>query len=218
MFNVEVFLSALPVLADAAKVTVQLTVAACSISLVAGLFSVWLQLGGGTLGNVLSRTYVSLMRGTPLYVQLLVIFFGLPMLGLRNQAFLAAALAIGLNSGAYTTEIFRGAVLAVSPGHIDAARTVGLTRFTIWRRVVFPQALITSLPMLAAEFSIVLKSTPLASVIAVTEMTYAGVLIQARTFTAAEVFLPLALGYIVLAQCILRVSHALENRFLHLRF
>ena len=162
MFNVEVFLSALPVLADAAKVTVQLTVAACSISLVAGLFSVWLQLGGGTLGNVLSRTYVSLMRGTPLYVQLLVIFFGLPMLGLRNQAFLAAALAIGLNSGAYTTEIFRGAVLAVSPGHIDAARTVGLTRFTIWRRVVFPQALITSLPMLAAEFSIVLKSTPLA--------------------------------------------------------
>ena len=88
-----------------------------------------------------------------------------PLIGIRGQAFLAAALAIGLNSGAYTTEILRAAILAVPKGQLEAATTIGLTWGKIWRRIVLPQAFVTSLPMLTAEFTIVLKSTPLASVI-----------------------------------------------------
>jgi polar amino acid transport system permease protein len=217
MFDLAIFAQALPALGSAAIVTVELTIAACAVSLVAGTLSAAAQLGGGPVGYWASRSYVSLMRGTPLFVQLLVVYFGLPYFGIRGQAFLAASLAIGLNSGAYTTEILRAAILAVPQGQIDAAATIGLTWPTIWRRIILPQAVITSLPMLTAEFTIVLKSTPLASVIAVTELTYTGVLIQSRTFTAVEVFVTIAVGYILIAQLMMRTSRNLEGRSRQLR-
>lgn len=204
MFDPEIFTRSISAIASAAVVTIELTVAAAAVSLVVGTLSAALQIGGGPVGYWVSRVYVSLMRGTPLFVQLLVVFFGLPLLGLRGQAFLAAAIAIGLNSGAYTTEILRAAILAVPRGQIEAAETIGLSRFAIWRRVVLPQAAIISIPMLTAELTIVLKSTPLASVISVTEMTYTGVLIQARAFSAIEVFVPIAIGYILIAQTFTR--------------
>ncbi|MCB1500280.1 MAG: amino acid ABC transporter permease [Bauldia sp.] len=217
MFDVDILRESIPVIASAALVTIQLTVAAAAVSLTVGTLSAVLQVAGGRAGYWLSRAYVSLMRGTPLFVQLLVVFFALPLLGLRSQAFFAAVLAIGLNSGAYVTEILRAAILAVPRGQVEAAVTIGIGRLAVWRRIVLPQAAITSLPMLAAELTIVLKSTPLASVISVTEMTYAGVLIQARAFSAIEVFVPIAAGYILLAQVIARIARMLERRFEPLR-
>jgi polar amino acid transport system permease protein len=217
LFDPEILQQSTVAIAAAAVVTIKLTVAAAAVSLVAGTLSAALQLGGGWIGYAVSRTYVSLMRGTPLFVQLLVVFFGLPLLGLRGQAFLAAALAIGLNSGAYTTEILRAAILAIPRGQIEAAETVGLSRLAVWGRIVLPQAGIISLPMLTAELTIVLKSTPLASVISVTEMTYTGVLIQSRAFTAIEVFVPIAIGYILIAQTLMRTSRYLERRLQPLR-
>ena len=217
MFDTKILAEAAPVIASAAVVTIWLTVAATLISLVVGTLSAMLQISGGRTGHRISRAYVSLMRGTPLFVQLLVVFFGLPLLGLRGQAFLAAAIAIGLNSGAYVTEILRAAILAVPRGQIEAAEATGMSRIVIWRRIILPQAAITSIPMLAAELTIVLKSTPLASVISVTEMTYAGVLIQARVFSAIEVFVPIAIGYILLAQVIARVARRIEVRLQPLR-
>ncbi|MDR3374971.1 MAG: amino acid ABC transporter permease [Ancalomicrobiaceae bacterium] len=218
MVDLAILSQALPAIGTAAVVTVALTLAASLISLVVGALSAAVQLGGGPIGYALSRTYVSLMRGTPLFVQLLVVYYGLPPIGIRGQAFLAAALAIGLNSGAYTTEILRAAILAVPRGQLEAATTIGLTWGKIWRRIVLPQAFVTSLPMLTAEFTIVLKSTPLASVIAVTEMTYTGVLIQSRTYSASEVFLTIAVGYILIAQVLMRLSRSLERRTRRLRF
>ncbi len=217
MFDPEILQQSTVAIASAAVVTIQLTAGAAVVSLVAGTLSAALQIGGGRIGYLVSRAYVSLMRGTPLFVQLLVVFFGLPMLGLRGQAFLAAVLAIGLNSGAYATEILRAAILAVPRGQVEAAETIGLSRLSAWCRIVLPQAGIISIPMLTAELTIILKSTPLASVISVTEMTYTGVLIQSRTFTAIEVFLPIAVGYILIAQVIMRASRHLEKRLLPLR-
>ena len=193
-------------------VTVALTLGAFLISLIAGSVSVMLQLGGGPVGVIVSRTYVSLMRGTPMIVQLFVVFFCLPMIGIKLPPLLAAILAIGFNSGAYSTEILRGAILAIPPGQIEAARCTGLAPLMIWRRIILPQAMVTSLPMLVAEASIVLKSTPLASVISVQEMTFVGVLIQARTFTALEVFVPIACAYIFLYQLISWAARGLDRR------
>src|SRR5207253_298288 len=99
-----------------------------------------------------------------------------------------------------------------------AATTIGLRGTKIWRRIILPQAIMTSLPMLTAEFTIVLKSTPLASVISVTEMTYTGVLIQSRTYSADEVFITIAIGYIFIAQLMMRCSRTLERRARRLRF
>jgi polar amino acid transport system permease protein len=217
MFDVAVFLEAFPAIARAALVTAELTIVAAVISLMVGTLSAAAQLTLGPLGYWTSRVYVSAMRCTPLFVQLLVVAFGLPTLGIHGQNFLAAALAIGLNSGAYMTEILRAAILSVPSGQVEAAEAVGLTAFTIWRRIVLPQALAKALPMVTAEFTIVLKSTPLASVIAVTEMTYAGVLIQSRTFRALEAFVPIALLYALFAQVLMRSSRWLERRQRHYR-
>jgi polar amino acid transport system permease protein len=164
-----------------------------------------------------SRAYVSLMRGTPLLVQLLVLSYGLPLLGIRVPPILAAILAIELNSGAYATEILRGGVLSIAPGQIEAAKMVGLSRFAIWRRIVLPQAMASSLPMLVAEFSIILKSTPLASIISVTEMTYAGVLIQARSFSSLDVFLPIAAAYVAIFYAFTMLAAWLDRQLAPMR-
>jgi polar amino acid transport system permease protein len=212
VFNAQLMLDSLPLLAQAAIVTIKLTVLAGIFSLVFGTLSAMAQLSGLAPLKWLSRAYVSLMRGTPLFVQLLVVFFTLPMLGINNAAFEAAVIAIGLNSGAYVTEIVRGAITAVPTGHVEAAEAVGLSKSTIWRKIVLPQAFKTCLPALTTEMTIVLKSTPLASVISVTELTYTGVLIQSRAFSAIEIFLPIAVGYILIAQVLLRLSRYFEAR------
>jgi polar amino acid transport system permease protein len=213
MFNFDLFFESLPILATAAIVTVQLTVSSAVLSILFGTLSVMLQLSKIPGGYWFSRAYVSIMRGTPLLVQLFVVFFGLPLLGIKGQAFLAAAIAIGLNSGAYTTEILRAAVQNVPSGQIEAARAMGMSNRQIWLRVILPQALVVSLPALTSEFTIVLKSTPLASVVAVTELTYAGVIIQARAFSAIEIFVPIAAGYVLIALSFTQVSRWLERRF-----
>ncbi|MFT6906442.1 MAG: polar amino acid transport system permease protein [Oleiphilaceae bacterium] len=213
MFETQILIEALPSLMNAGVVTLQLTAIAALLSLLVGTCSCMLQLSSVPGGYWVSRIYVSLMRGTPLVVQLFVVFFTLPLMGIKGQAFMAAAIAIGLNSGAYTTEILRAAVQNVPAGHIEAAETIGMSRFNIWRRIILPQAFAQSLPALTNEFTIVLKSTPLASIIAVTELTYAGVLIQARTFSSLEVLIPVAVIYILIAVSFMRLSRWLERRF-----
>jgi polar amino acid transport system permease protein len=213
MFETQILIEALPSLMNAGVVTLQLTAIAALLSLLVGTCSCMLQLSSVPGGYWVSRIYVSLMRGTPLVVQLFVVFFTLPLMGIKGQAFMAAAIAIGLNSGAYTTEILRAAVQNVPAGHIEAAETIGMSHFNIWRRIILPQAFAQSLPALTNEFTIVLKSTPLASIIAVTELTYAGVLIQARTFSSLEVLIPVAVIYILIAVSFMRLSRWLERRF-----
>ena len=213
MLDFQLLLDLVPPLAAAALITIYLTVASAVLSLIFGTLSVALQLSRIPGGYWLSRAYVSAMRNTPLLIQLFVIFFGLGLLGIKGQGFIAAALAIGLNSGAYTTEILRAAVLNVPRGHIEAAEAIGMSRAKIWLRVILPHAFFISLPALTNEFTIVLKSTPLASVVAVTELTYQGVLIQSRTSRAIEIFIPMAAGYILIALAVTQVSRRLERRF-----
>lgn len=213
MLDLQLLLDSVPPLAAAAIITVELTLCSAILSLIFGTLSVMLQLSSLPGGYWLSRAYVSAMRNTPLLVQLFVVFFGLGLLGIKGQGFIAAALAIGLNSGAYTTEILRAAVLSVPQGHVEAAEAIGMSRQRIWLRVILPQAFFISLPALTNEFTIVLKSTPLASVVAVTELTYQGVLIQSRTARAIEIFIPMAAGYILIALAFTQVSRWLERRF-----
>tara|TARA_B100001093_G_scaffold299683_1_gene285766 strand:+ start:1556 stop:2212 length:657 start_codon:yes stop_codon:yes gene_type:complete len=213
MFDVQILIDSLPTLAKAGIVTVKMTVISAILSLFFGTISCMLQLSNVRILYWISRTYVSIMRGTPLVVQLFLVFFALPMVGIKGQAFIAAVIAIGLNSGAYTSEILRAAVQSINVGQIEAGATIGMRRLTIWRRIILPQALVLSIPALTAEFTIVLKSTPLASIIAVTELTYAGVLIQARTYSALEVLLPVAAVYVFVAVAFMRLSRWLETRF-----
>ena len=212
MINFDVLVTALPSLMKATVITVELTIASAIFGIVFGVLSCMLQLSRIPGGYILSRTYVSLFRGTPLLIQLFAVYFGLPVLGIEVPTFFAAVFAIALNSGAYTTEIFRAAVLNVARGQIEAAESIGMSKLQIWWRVILPQAVVLSLPALTSELTLVMKGTSLASIVTVTELTYTGLLIQARTFTALEILVPVAALYIAFSLVLTRTSHWLESR------
>jgi polar amino acid transport system permease protein len=204
----------LPELADGLVVTLLLTLAGSVISLAVGVSIAAVRLGGGRFAVALALIYVSFMRGTPALVQLFLVFFGLPILGLGGHPFAAAASAIGLNSAAYVSEVLRAAILAVPPGQREAADAIGLSGLSYWHRILLPQALAIALPGLTNEATLLLKTTPLASAVAVTELTFSGQMIIARTYEAARVLTLVSLGYLLLCLVITRCSAALGH---HLR-
>ncbi|MGL6017274.1 MAG: amino acid ABC transporter permease [Gibbsiella quercinecans] len=202
----------LPELARGLLVTLELTVLAALLSLVLGQIGCYLQLRRHRLPRMLGRLYVSLMRGTPAIVQLFVVFFALPRIGLGGQPLLAAVIAIGMNSGAYVAEILRVNRRLVAPGQLEACRTLGLGRWLTWWYVVNPQVMRASLPMLVNEFTILLKTTPLASVVALTELTYAGQIVIARSYEPTQVLLLVALGYLLIALPMISLARYLEGK------
>ncbi|MCX2201903.1 amino acid ABC transporter permease [Pantoea agglomerans] len=208
----EQVVSALPELGHGLLMTLSLTVLAALLSLVLGQLGCFLQLRRFWLWRGAGRLYVSLMRGTPAIVQLFVVFFTLPRLGLGGHPMLAAVVAIGLNSGAYVAEILRVNQGLVTRGQREAARTLGLSRWLTWWYVINPQVVRASLPMLVSEFTILLKTTPLASVVALTELTYAGQIVIARTYESTQVLLLVAAGYLLIALPLMRIVHQLERR------
>lgn len=189
----------LPTLIDGWLLTVELTLLGAIGSLLFGHLALAMQLTRVAPLRWAVRLYISFMRGTPALVQLFVLFFALPLIGLGGRPILAAALTLGLNSGAYTAEILRGNLRVVTAGQYDAAIALGMPPWRIGCRIVLPQMLKASVPALVNEFTILLKTTPLASVVAVTELTYAGQIVIARTYTSAQVMLLVSVGYLAVA-------------------
>lgn len=206
----EQILAALPELGHGLWITLQLTVMASLLSLCMGQLGCYLQLRPYRFWRFIGRSYVSIMRGTPAIVQLFVVFFALPSFGLGGQPMLAAVIAIGLNSGAYVSEIFRVNHTMVSAGQLEAARTLGLTRRMTWWYITTPQVVRASVPMLVNEFTILLKTTPLASVVALTELTYSGQIVIARTYEATTVITIVAVGYMLIAFPLIKCARHFE--------
>jgi len=206
-------LSALPALATGLWVTLQLTVLAAVTSFAVGHLIWWLRGRATPLWRGVGHVYVSMMRGVPSIVQLFIVFFSLPLIGLGGKPLLAAVLAIGLNSAAYVAEILRANYRALPHGQVEASHALGLSAFEVWWYVTAPQALRSSLPALVNEFTLVVKTTPLASVVAVTELTYAGQLIIARTYEATPVLALVVAGYLLICWPTLKLARRLERRF-----
>lgn len=204
--------AALPELGHGLLMTLVLTVLASLVSVVMGQLGCFLQLRRAWIWRAIGRFYVSVMRGTPAIVQLFVVFFTLPRLGLGGQPMLAAVIAIGFNSGAYVAEILRVNRSLVTRGQLEASRTLGLSRLLTWWYVINPQVMRASLPMLVNEFTILLKTTPLASVVALTELTYAGQIVIARTYEATQVLLLVAAGYLLIAMPLIAAARRLEAK------
>jgi len=202
----------LPALLDGWLLTVELTLLGAAGSLVFGHIAFALQLVRNTPLRWAARLYISFMRGTPSLVQLFILFFALPLVGLGGHPMLAAALALGLNSGAYTAEILRGNLRVVPAGHFEAGVALGMSPWRIWTRIALPQMLSASFPALINEFTILLKTTPLASVVAVTELTYAGQIVIARTYTSTQVMLLVSAGYLAVALPVIHFARRAEAR------
>ncbi|BAN90659.1 amino acid ABC transporter permease [Aeropyrum camini] len=158
-----------------------------------------------------AEAYINFFRGTPLLVQILMVFFGLPSIGINLSAFHSAVIAIGLNSGAYQAEILRVAIKGIPEEQMLVARSLGLSEIEIMKGVVIPQAVRNAIPGLTNEAVILLKESSLASVIGVMELTRVGEYMVSATFRALEAYLLIALIYLSLSMIAFRLLKRAEK-------
>jgi polar amino acid transport system permease protein len=154
--------------------------------------------------------YVQLFRNTPVLLPIYLIYFGFPLIGLPWPAVVCGGLALVLQNGAYVSEILRGGVKAIDRVQFDAARSIGLTPWSTFRRVVLPQVLVYSIPALGNQVVLLLKDTSLLSAISVTELTMQAKLLTEQTGAAYEAFMVVAILYLVLVsgtEILFRVAH-----------
>ncbi len=198
-----------PFIASGLLTTLEISLLSFSMGLAVG--ALMLSLSLSPLRPV-ARAYIEPIRGTPLLVQLFVLYFGLPSIGIKLDAFTASVLALGLNSGAYQAEIFRSAVKGIPDSQILAAESLGFSGSQVFRYVILPQALRISIPSLVNEFVTVVKESSLAAVIGIVELTRRGQYVAAYTYRAFEAYIIVAMLYFVLCYAFSHGSRILEKK------
>jgi len=228
---VEVVIQSFPVLLSGALATLEITVFSVALGCIIGLVVGLTRLSGIRLLRLAATAYIDFFRGTPLLVQIMIIYFGLPQIlrdtqiylmqnfnmpQLLNQytlpVFLAGVISCSLNSGAYIAEIFRAGVQSIERGQVEAARSLGMTAGQAMRYVVLPQAIKRVIPPLGNEFIAMLKDTSLLSVIGFVELTRRGQLIVGQTYVAFPVLLTVAFMYLIMTFGISRLVDYAERR------
>lgn len=162
--------------------------------------------------NVIARIYVSIIRGTPLLVQLFIIFYGLPNLGFVVDPFPCAVIGFSLSVGAYSSEIIRAAIISIPKGQWEAAYSIGMTYPKALRRVILPQATRVSIPPLSNSFISLVKDTSLASIVTVTEMFRVAQQIAATTYEFLLIYTEAAFIYWIICFGLSIVQGRIENR------
>jgi polar amino acid transport system permease protein len=202
---------ALPFLLRGALVTLEVSLLAVLLGLLVGIIlTLARQLRIRGL-NYLVLLYISLMRGTPLFIQILIVYLGLPILGLDVPRLEAGVIALSLNSGAYITEMIRGGLTAIPQGQTDAARALGMRTRLIWGHIILPQVLFLILPPLTVEFTGLLKASALLSVIAVVELTRTAQQIIGGTFRPVEVWITTGVLYFIMCYALGAVTRRFER-------
>jgi len=212
-FKASVIWESIPILLVGIKFTIFITV----FGLVIGFFLGAVAGLGRTSRNPLfyraAGFYIESIRGTPLMVQVMFIYFGLPLaLNMRVPPLAAGIGAIAINSGAYIAEIVRGSIQSIDIGQMEAGRSIGLTHFKTMMYIIWPQAFRRMIPPLGNQFIISLKDTSLLVVIGVGELTRTGQEIIAVNFRAFEVWLTVAVMYLALTMTIAKILRILERR------
>jgi len=192
--------------------TIPLTVIAFSIGMVIAVVTAMVQFANIKGLKQLARFYIWVIRGTPLLVQLYVIFFGLPKVGLILDPFPAAVIVFSINSGAYCAETMRAALESVPAGQMEAGYCVGMSYMLIMRRIVLPQALRTAFPPLSNSLISMVKDTSLAANITVVEMFMATQRIVARTYEPLALYLEVALIYLLFSTALTWLQRVGEKR------
>jgi glutamine transport system permease protein len=217
-FDASVMWDSVPILMTGIRLTIIITIVGLFFGFIFGATAGLLKLSRNVLLRKLAGAYVESIRGTPLMVQVMFLYFGLPMaVGMRIPPLTAGIVTIALNSGAYIAEIVRGAVQSINPGQMEAARSIGLTRFQAMRYVVWPQALKRMIPPLGNQFIISLKDTSLLVVIGVGELTRTGQEIISVNFRAFEVWLTVAIMYLALTMTISKILSVVEEKVFHVK-
>lgn len=210
--SLRVALESLPFLLQGAWFTVILSLGGMFFGLLLGFALAMMRLSRMAIARGISRVYVSFFRGTPLLVQLFLIYYGLPSVGLELSPLMAALIGFSLNMAAYACEILRAAIGSIDRGQWEAAASIGMTRAQTLRRTILPQAARTALPPLGNSFISLVKDTALAATIQVPELFRQAQLVTARTFEIFAMYLSAALIYWVLASILAYFQNRLEQR------
>ncbi len=200
-----------PYFLPAAWMTLKITVLGILLGLVLGLGTAFLRISERLVFNIPARAYIYLIRGTPLLLQLLFIYFGLRgLLGLN--ALTSAVLALGIHNGAYIAEIFRGAIVSISNGQMEAARSLGMSYPRAMVRIILPQACKRAIPPMGNQFIIALKDSSLASTITINELLLKSQQLASSNFMMMEMLFIAAVFYLFYTALFSWLFRRLEQR------
>jgi polar amino acid transport system permease protein/cystine transport system permease protein len=209
-------LDLLPFLAKAlfvgAVTTLEITAGALVVAIILGLIAAALRTFPARFGRAVGATYVEVFRSVPVLTQLFIIYFGLAQLGFRLEPLTAAIAGFGINGGAYLTEVFRAGIEAIPRGQTEAAASLGLSRLTILRLVIMPQAIRIVLPPLGNFAVGLLKDTALASAVAAPEITFRARSLVDQTYLSTQIYLLLALFYLAMSLPLSFAVRRMERR------
>ena len=226
--NLAIILDSIPALLDGALMTLQITALAVAIGLVLAVGFALLRVSANPLLRWPVFAYIFYFRGTPLLVQIFLIYYGsgqfrpeLEAMGLWpyfREAYFCAVLALTLNTSAYTAEILRGAIQGVPHGEVEAARACGMSGLLLYRRIIMPKAFRIALPAYSNEVVFLFQATSLVSIITLMELTGVARAIIARTFQTTTTWVFVGLLYLAISYLIIWVLRKLEHRLsAHLR-
>lgn len=212
MLNFSAVEQVFPFLLKATLVTLELSILSIMIGLILGLFAALMKISNSKILQWIASFYIWIIRGTPLIAQLLLIYFGLPQLGIQIGAFESAVIGLGINAGAFIAEIFRGGILSIPKGQTEAAASLGMNYLkTLWR-IILPQAFRVSVPALGNQAISMLKDTSLASVITVSELMMTSQQFAAGNFAFIEFYIAASAIYLALTTLVYAVLRNVEHR------
>ena len=202
----------LPELLDGARLTIFLTFISLTIGFVIGLPLAVLRISGGIWINRLVFGYLTLFRGTPLLVQLFLVYYGLPQFGISFSRIAAACITLGLHSSAYQAEYFRGAMMAVGSGQMKAARAIGMSRNRAILHIILPQAFRLAIPAWSNEMVAMIKYTAVIFLIAVPDLMGQAKIISSQLFTPVPTYIIVAIIYLIMVGIASYALHLLSEK------
>jgi len=209
----QVIVQSFPMLLAGAGLTIRLTCIAVSMGILIGTFFGIGRVAKNALIFSLSSIYVNFIRGTPLLVQLYLVYFGIPaLIGIPIPPLLAAYITMSVNSGAYVAEIVRAGIQSISRGQMEAARSLGMTYGQAMLHVILPQTFKRIIPPLGNEFIALLKDSSIVSVIALEELVRKGYLISGRTFRSFEIWTAVAFMFLFMTLPITQLVNYTERK------
>jgi polar amino acid transport system permease protein len=196
---------------EAALITLEITSLGILVGLIIGLIVALGKISSAKAVSRIASAYIFIIRGTPLLLQLFIIYYGLTTI-VTIPPFPSAVIALGIHNGAYIGEIFRGSIQSIHYGQMEAARSLGMTYPKAMRRIILPQALKRAVPPLGNQFIIALKDSSLASTIAVPELLLKGRQLGSSTFMYMEMLIIVAVWYLIMTTLLTYGVHRLEQR------
>jgi polar amino acid transport system permease protein len=198
-FQFQDVFAAWPLLLQGTWTTIQLSLTATALGLAVAIFGAWAKTSGPQALRWVVNAYIELIRNTPFLVQLFFFFFALPALGLRWSAHSAALVAMVVNLGAYATEILRAGIESIPRGQIEAGLALNLKRHQVFRYIILKPALKAIYPALTSQFILLMLSSAVVSAISADDLTSVAANLQSQTFRSFEIYIVVALIYLLLA-------------------